>query len=72
MAMKKDKLLSVTEVSELGEISRQRVLQIIEAGDLQAEKVGNNFIIRQYDFDAWSSSRRDAGRPPKKKIVAGK
>jgi excisionase family DNA binding protein len=67
MAMKKEKLLSVTEVSELGKISRQRVLQIIEAGDLQAEKVGSNFIIRQYDFDAWSSSRRDAGRPPKKK-----
>ncbi len=67
MAMKKEKLLSVTEVSELGEISRQRVLQIIEVGDLKAEKVGNNFIIRQYDFDAWSSSRRDAGRPPKKK-----
>jgi excisionase family DNA binding protein len=65
MAMKKDKLLSVTEVSELGKISRQRVLQIIEAGDLQAEMVGSNFIIRQYDFDAWSSSRRDAGRPKK-------
>ena len=65
MAMKKDKFMSVTEVSEVGEISRQRVLQIIEAGDLQAEKVGSNFIIRQYDFDAWSSSRREAGRPPK-------
>jgi excisionase family DNA binding protein len=67
MATKKDKLLSVTEVSELGEISRQRVLQIIEAGDLQAEKVGNTFIINKNDFDAWSSSRRDAGRP--KKVV---
>ncbi len=65
MVRKKEKLLSVTEVSELGKISRQRVLQIIEAGDLQAEKVGSNFIIRQYDFDAWSSSRRDAGRPKK-------
>jgi excisionase family DNA binding protein len=66
MAMKKDKFMSVTEVSELGEISRQRVLQIIVAGDLQAEKVGNTFIIHQHDFDAWSSSRRDAGRPSKK------
>jgi excisionase family DNA binding protein len=68
MAMKKEKLLSVTEVSELGKISRQRVLQIIEAGDLQAEMVGSNLIIRQYDFDAWSSSRRGAGRP--KKVAA--
>jgi excisionase family DNA binding protein len=65
MVMKKEKLLSVTEVSELGKISRQRVLQIIEVGDLQAEKVGSNLIIRQYDFDAWSSSRRGAGRPKK-------
>jgi excisionase family DNA binding protein len=67
MATKKDNFMSVTEVSELGEISRQRVLQIIEAGDLQAEKVGNTFIIHKNDFDAWNSSRRDVGRPPKKK-----
>jgi excisionase family DNA binding protein len=68
MVKKKEILMSVTEVSELGRISRQRVLQIIEAGDLQAEKVGNNLIIRQSDFDAWSSSRRDAGRPKKEAV----
>jgi hypothetical protein len=68
MAMKKEKLLSVANVSKEADISRQRVLQIIEAGDLQAEKVGSNFIIRKCDFDTWSSSRRGTGRPKKKTI----
>ena len=53
------------DISKQAEISRQRILQIIETGDLKAEMVGRNYIIRQSDFDAWNSSRRDAGRPPK-------
>ena len=65
MTIKKEKLLSVADISEQAEISRQRVLQIIDAGDLKAEIVGRNYIIRQSDFDVWNSSRRDAGRPPK-------
>ncbi|HSK72311.1 MAG TPA: helix-turn-helix domain-containing protein [Pyrinomonadaceae bacterium] len=67
MATKKEKLLSVTEVSEQADISRQRVLQIIESGDLPAEMVGRNYVIRQSDFEAWNSSRREPGRPPKEK-----
>ncbi len=65
MATKKEKLLSVADVSKEANISRQRILQIIEAGGLKAEKVGSNYVIRQSDFDTWSSSRRDAGRPKK-------
>ncbi len=65
MAVKKEKLLSVGDVSEQADISRQRVLQVIEAGDLKAEKVGRNYIVRQSDFDVWFNSRREAGRPPK-------
>ncbi len=65
MAVKNEKLLSVTEVSEQADVSRQRILQLIEAGLLKAEKVGSNYIIRQSDFETWSSSRRDAGRPKK-------
>lgn len=65
MATRKEKLLSVAEISKQAEISRQRILQIIDAGDLKAEIVGRNYIIRQSDFDAWNSSRRDLGRPPK-------
>lgn len=65
MTTNKEKLLSVTDISEQAEISRQRVLQIINTGDLKAEIVGKNYIIRQSDFDSWNSRRRDAGRPPK-------
>ena len=65
MAVKNEKLLSVTEASEQADVSRQRILQLIEAGLLKAEKVGSNYIIRQSDFETWSSSRRDAGRPKK-------
>jgi hypothetical protein len=65
MAVKKDKLLSVVDVSKAAEISRQRILQLIERGDLKAEIIGGGYVIRQADFEAWSNSRRGAGRPKK-------
>ncbi len=65
MVTKKDKLLSVADVSKEAEISRQRILQIIESGDLKAELIGKSYVILQSDFDSWSISRRDAGRPKK-------
>ncbi|HEX9960967.1 MAG TPA: helix-turn-helix domain-containing protein [Pyrinomonadaceae bacterium] len=67
MADKKVKMLSVADVSKAAGISRQRILQIIESGDLRAEMVGRNYVILQADFDEWNSSRRDTGRPPKEK-----
>lgn len=67
MAEKKIKMLSVADVSKAAGISRQRVLQIIESGDLRAQMVGRNYVILQCDFDEWNSARRDAGRPPKDK-----
>ncbi len=63
MSVKKEKLLSVSDISKQAEISRQRVLQIIDNGDLKAEMVGRNYVIRQSDFESWNSSRREAGRP---------
>lgn len=65
--MDKEKLLSVADISQQAEISRQRVLQIIESGHLKAEMVGRNYVIRQSDFQTWNASRRDAGRPVKAK-----
>jgi excisionase family DNA binding protein len=66
MTKEKEKLLSVTQVAEMGEISRQRVLQLIRKGLLKVERVGDIYAIRQKDFDAWSGARRKAGRPPTK------
>ena len=65
MVTKKDKLLSVANVSKEADISRQRILQIIESGDLKAELIGKSYVILQSDFETWDSSRRDAGRPKK-------
>lgn len=65
MKEKKETLLSVAEVSKSAEISRQRVLQLIESGSLQAEKVGRNYVIRQSDYDSWIILNRTVGRPPK-------
>ncbi len=68
MATKKEKLLSVADVSKEANISRQRILQIIESGDLKAELVGKSYVILQSDFETWKTSRRDVGRPAKEKI----
>jgi excisionase family DNA binding protein len=38
-------LVSVTEAAEILEITRQRVLQLVEAGQLPAERVGNAVVI---------------------------
>ncbi len=65
MATKKDKLLSVADVSKEAAISRQRILQVIESGDLKAELIGKSYVILQSDFETWNNSRRDAGRPKK-------
>ena len=64
----KDKLLSVADVSKEAEISRQRILQIIESGDLKAELIGKSYVILQSDFETWNSSRREAGRPKKETV----
>jgi hypothetical protein len=65
MAAKKDKLLSVTDISKEADISRQRILQLIESGDLKAELIGKSYVILQSDFESWNSSRRERGRPRK-------
>jgi excisionase family DNA binding protein len=67
MAEKREKLLSVADITEQANISRQRVLRIIENGDLKAELVGGSYVIRHSDFDAWFNSRRKTGRPRKVK-----
>jgi excisionase family DNA binding protein len=67
MAGNREKLLSVADITEQANISRQRVLRIIENGDLKAELVGGSYVIRQSDFDTWFPSRRKSGRPPKNK-----
>lgn len=60
--MSKNDLLTVKEVAELKGISRRRVNQIIDAGDLKAERVGSYWVIRRGDAEALQVYRKP-GRP---------
>ena len=61
MSEKTSKLLSVKQASERLKVNRQRVLQLIGAKRLPAEKVGNIYVIRENDLKLVEN--RKAGRP---------
>lgn len=65
MTEKKKKLLSVKDAAEVLQLSEQRIKQLIYEERLQAEKVGNQWIIFESDLEA--VKERQTGRPPKKK-----
>ena len=56
-------LISTNEAAERLGISRQRVLQLIEAGRLPATKFANVYMIRGEDLKQVED--RPQGRPPK-------
>jgi excisionase family DNA binding protein len=60
-----DEFVSVSEAAEIRGVSRQRVLQWIEDGRLNAQKVGNSYIILK--SAVYAVSDRKPGRPPKAK-----
>lgn len=60
----KKKLLSVKDAAEALELSEQRIKQLIYEGRLQAEKVGNQWIILDTSLEA--VAERPTGRPSKK------
>jgi len=70
MAQSDEEYLSVSETAEILGISRQRVLQLIEAGRLEARKVGNSYIIARLALRAVEG--RKPGRPVKDKEAAKK
>jgi len=55
--------ISTNEAAERLGISRQRVLQLISSGRLQAEKFANVYMIREADLKGVAD--RPVGRPPK-------
>jgi excisionase family DNA binding protein len=63
---KHDKLLSVAEVGAQLGVVRQRVLQLIWGGLLEAERVGRSYVIWESDVRAYKSKGKPKlGRPPK-------
>jgi excisionase family DNA binding protein len=57
--------ISTTDAAERLGITRQRVLQLIEAGRLPASLFANVYMIREADLKLVEV--RTAGRPPKAK-----
>ena len=60
-----EEYLSVSEAADELSITRQRVLQLIDAGRLEARRVGNSYIILKSALD--SVRDRKPGRPIKTK-----
>lgn len=58
-----DEHISTAEAADALGISRQRVLQLIAAGRLKAEKFASVYMIRRGDLSAVED--RPQGRPPK-------
>lgn len=63
MIEKRRELLSVKDAAETLKISEQRIKQLIYEGRLQAEKVGNQWIIFESALEF--VAERPTGRPPK-------
>ena len=56
-------LIGTKEASERLKISQQRVQALIKSGQLPAEKVGRDWLIKEVDLE--KVSERKAGRPRK-------
>jgi excisionase family DNA binding protein len=58
-------LIGTKEASERLKVSQQRVQALIKSGQLPAEKVGRDWLIKEDDLQ--KVSERKAGRPRKTK-----
>lgn len=64
MSEKSGKMLSVKETAKALDLSEPRVKQMIYRNELNAEKVGNQWVIFESDLEA-VKDRRTVGRPAK-------
>jgi excisionase family DNA binding protein len=67
---KKDELLTPAEVSEILEISKQRVSQLLKSGKLKAKTIDGKYLIRLEDVEA--IRERKTGRPRKDDVTTSK
>ncbi len=58
-----DEVVPVTRAASELNLSRWRVWQIIKVGDLPAEKVGDRWLIRRQDLDAFKRIERPKPGP---------
>lgn len=64
------KLLTTSEAAERLEVSRRRVLALIDAGRLPAQKFGRDYMIDESDLKLVED--RKPGRPRKVKTTTAK
>jgi site-specific DNA-methyltransferase (cytosine-N4-specific) len=63
-------VVTTQEAAEMLERSRERVLQFIREGRLEAEKRGRDYLIPRYALAQFASQpRKRTGRPKKKVLV---
>ena len=58
-------LVGVTVAANELHISRNRVRQLIKAGQLPAQKIGREYAITREDLETFKAIDRPVGRPPK-------
>lgn len=63
--------VSVREAAEVLGISRQRVNQLIHAGQLEAQRVGRSWSIPESALKAYQASRRLGVRPMSERVARG-
>ena len=68
--MANEEYISTTEAAEQLGITRQRVLQLIEGGRLDAKKFASVYMIHRASLA--NVEDRKPGRPPKAKVEASK
>lgn len=63
--------VSVSEAAESLGLSRQRVVQLIGAGRLNASRLGRSWAIPQAELDAFKAARRPRVRPMSARVARG-
>lgn len=58
-------IMSVTEAAQRLGVNRARVHQLIKAGLLEAEKIGNTFVVSNASVEKRLESMPKGGRPRK-------
>lgn len=58
-------IMSVTEAAQRLGVNRARVHQLIKAGLLEAEKIGNTFVVSNASVEKRLESTPKGGRPRK-------
>lgn len=58
-------LMSSKDVAAYLGVSDRRIRQLVESGQLKAQRVGRDYIFTLEDVKAYATTRRPVGRPPK-------